>query len=92
MHDEKTMELQGTMDIYVDETQASGMEQLEELTDKSSKTFKSKKKETPPFLFAYININKIECGYFLEQENYAKSIRELETKQSLVTFPQQDTA
>lgn len=55
------------MVVYVDDTVELGGAEIEELTDKISKTFKSKQKEMQPFLFAGMNINKKPVVYFLEQ-------------------------
>lgn len=55
------------MAVYVDDSLASGNAQFEKRKDQIPKTFQSKKKEYPPFLFSVITINKAIDGYYLEQ-------------------------
>lgn len=65
---------------------ASSNTQFENLTDQITKTFKSKKKKYPPFLFARVNIKEVPVGYFLEQKSYAKGLTKLEKTVSFETF------
>lgn len=53
------------MAVYVDDTLGSGNPKFEQLTEKIPKTFESKKKEYPPYIFAGINVNNTDQVYFL---------------------------
>lgn len=66
--------MDGLLAVYVDDTLAAGTSSFEKLTDKIPQEFESKPKEHPPLLFAGININKLEDGYFLEQADYISKI------------------
>lgn len=48
------------------DTGACGNKNFPELTDMIPKTFESKSREFPPFLFAVVDIHKRENGFFIE--------------------------
>lgn len=69
------METKGAMAVDADGTLASRDLDFEKHKQEMPKTFESNKKYYHPFVFAGITINKDNNGYFLEQTEYSKLIK-----------------
>lgn len=85
-HSSKKENLDGLLEVYVEDTLAIGFKTFEELTDMMSRRLESKPKECLLNLFADINRNSILDCFFLEQTNYCSQIDTLQKDTDFDTF------
>lgn len=76
----------GTIGTCVDDTTSAGTNEFIEETTLTEKSFESKNRSYDNFTFAGVQVEKVQDGYLLHQENYARRLKELSKDRTFADF------